>query len=362
MPATFNKQKLKGKIRIANLNSSSLGLVIPFQPSMWKDLSTQTIYNYASGLVLKQLNEKAGVENLDNFLGRLKTIFIKLNFNSHRKSLALILSPEEDKMIYLDFQVKPYVCLGETIYFLDLIADVEWEPDFYLLQVQEKRVQLFQYNQNHLIKIFEQVHDDDAYADLNIKNELFQNAAYIIKLMNGKNNKPVFITGSAQQIEAFNKIAPHPEIIFKKIRTGEIFFGEIIESLISEITEEWHHWQSEFFSGKILIAHKTNSFISNIDAVLQSLTKKADGFLLMDKQFKLQLHNPKKSSRIFSVANEFINEVEKFLVRGNKIEITKTGLLKDMGGVVLLRSVSTGSSKGISYNRQSLIKGMENLF
>ncbi len=89
-----------------------------------------------------------------------------------------------------------------------------------------------------------------------------------------------------------------------------------------------------------MIAQKANVLISNTEAVLNALSHSADGLLLLDKRLKRQLYKSRRVNALFNTGDELMNQVERFLTRGNRIEITETGLLKNFGGIVLLQNYS----------------------
>jgi len=334
----------------------SMGLVIPFQPSMQKESQIESLVNFAIEAVKTKLSDRYGNGYATNLLVRLEKIFCKLDYHSHCKSLAIILTPDEEKIIYLDFHVKPAVFFGKSISLIDLVANSYREPDFMILHLQENNVKLFDANNGKLEKIYEQNHETNT-ADL------FKNASGVIELMNAGYEKPVFITGNSNLVNVFYANVSFSEIIFKKSDDEGDITHHKVQLLESEISHQWNHWESKFLAGRLLFAKKVGLLINNIDAVLQVLCKKADGLLLMDKYFKMQLNKPNAGNDIINISKELINQIEHFLARGNRIEITETGLLKDMGGIVLLRNIVPGTSAGFSYrSRYSEKNGVGILF
>ena len=51
---------------------------------------------------------------------------------------------------------------------------------------------------------------------------------------------------------------------------------------------------------------------------------------------KQQLYKSRRANALFYTKDELMNQVERFLTRGNRIEITETGMLKEFGDIVLL--------------------------
>lgn len=324
---------------------SSLGLIIPFQPSMWDEKSTEATWQHAIQIVQAKMNGRYSAECTGKVITRLGNLFAKLNFNTHRKSLAVILTPDEEKVIYLSYPVKPAVFSARSVSLLDLAANTQQEPDFYYLVINKDYASLYDYNSKQLRKVFEQNNE-------NCPVKLFKGVSNTIELLNSKYEKPVFITGMPNLVEGFCNNSSYSKHFFTLLYHASPFSNEIIQSLIKEITAHWSYWHSKFIKGKILIAQNAGMLISNIDAVLKALGKGADGLLLIDKHLKRKIQKPNVTGNaFFKMADELINQIEKFLGRGNRIEITESGLLKDMGGIVLLQGIKPGNTEYKPYNR-----------
>ena len=356
MPAIFNTLTPVISKEEARMVLPSLGLVLPFQPSMQKESQIVSLVNFATEEVKTKIPERYGDSNATNLVVRLEKIFGNLNYRSHRKSLAIIITPDEEKIIYLDFRVKPAVFFGKSISLIDLVANSYRGPDFMILHLQENNVKLFDANNGKLEKIYEQNHETS------IAN-LFKNASGVIELVNANYEKPVFITGNSDLVNVFYANVSFSEIIFKKPDDeGDISHNKM-QLLETEISQQWNHWESKFLAGRILLAKKFGLLINNIEAVLQVLHRKADGLLLMDKHFKMLLKKPNEGNDIINISKEMIYQIEHFLARGNRIEFTESGFLKDMGGIVLLRNIVPGVTARFSYrSRYSEKDGVGILF
>jgi hypothetical protein len=330
MPVLQGRNVAVQKIIKPQPEFSSLGFVIPFQPCMWDEKSVQSAWDNAMQIVETKMKGSYSEECTNKVLARLEKIFNRLNFNTHRKSLAVILTPDEEKLIYLSFLVRPVVFSGRSVSVIDLATNIQREPDFYYLVLNKDYAGLYDYNNKQLRKVYEQSNETCLV-------NIFKNAAAVIELLNSKNEKPVFVTGSPNLVEQFCNSEYYAENYFPLLYHKAPFSSEIIQSLVKEITNHWNYWQSKFIASRVLLAQKANALVSNAEAVLLALRKSTDGLLLIDKRLKQQLQKSARTGNaIFHIADELIGQIEKFLTRGNRIEITETGLLKDMGGIVLL--------------------------
>ena len=324
---------------------SSVGFIIPFQPSMWDEKKIESAWNTAMQMVETKLKEKYSEECTSKISFRLKILFGKINLNTHRKSLAIFLTPDEEKIIYLSFPVKPVVFSGNFISLLDIFDSMQHDPDFYYLVLNKGYVCLYVYNNDQLSKVYQQ---NDDITSVN----LFKNASNTIELLNGKYEKPVFVTGRPNLVEQFCNSEFYSDNYFTLLYHKTPFSIQIIQSLINEINKHWRYWRSKFIVSRVLLAQKSNGLISHVEAVLQALRRSADGFLLIDNRLKNQVHKSISGKIVFQLADDVECLIEKFLARGNRFEITETDILKDMGGIVLLKYASLDIQGGPVTNKR----------
>ena len=351
----------KRKIIKAGSATSSLGLVIPFQPCMQDERTIQNMLKHATEAMHTKLEGSADSAYANDMFTRLEKVFSKLNYNSHCKSIAMILKLYEEKVIYLNFRVKPVTFFNKYVSALDLAANTESEPEFYLLLLQENNAELYEYHNNHVHKVYTKK-QEPGFDRINDSDCLIKQVLHTLIFLNNKNDKPVFVTGNAQLVIEFYNASLFPELIFKKVQAVTEYTNDKIGLLAKEIINQWDCWQSKLVSGKIMLAQKTNSLISNIEAVLQALRRSVDGLLLIDTRLKRQLYKSRRVNALFNTADELTDQVERFLVRGNRIEITETGLLKDFGGIVLLQKNTSCISESLSAGRHQAFNNTGSLF
>jgi hypothetical protein len=347
MMDTYRKQGIKKKIKVRKA-FSSLGLVIPFQPSMWDDKTVLAELIHVLKTVSKALREKYTEECADKVLHRLENIFIRLNFDTLRKSIAIVLDSDKEKIIYLSYAAKPALFFGKSVCLLNLVTNVPREADFYFLVFDEGDVRIYEYCNRQLGKVYEhQTTRLNSHTNNGI--DLYPIVFTQIALMNYGYKKPVFISGKEEEMDMFLNRCPFAAITFKKNNLIMKYPIEIIKLMALEINFQWRSLQAKFIEGRIKLAAKSNTLIVNKQAVLQALHKNWDGLLLLDKRLNKQLQKSKSAVPVFEAADELLLEVERFLTRGNVLQITETGLLKNFGGIALLVKENTGLEEVFFY-------------
>lgn len=315
----------------------SMGLVIPFQPSLVDLKSIHANLNYTLELVQAKLESNYQEKHLKTIIDRLKKIFSKLNYNSHRESVAIIIKEEEEKIIYLNYSGKPVLFINDTFSLLDLVANSFKNPEFQLLVLNRERAELYEYFNNSQHKVFEQT--PELCTDINSVSEcLFLRITNILKLINKRNDKPIFVfSQDEQQTNKFCEYFPYREIVFKLKISSEEDIPSTINFLGEKIKQQWDHWQAKLVRGQIAIAKKNVTLFSHLNSVIKALKRSNDGLLLIDRLMKDEIHKSLEDETSFLSTQKLTVEIEKFLARGNRIEITEAGLLETFGGIALIK-------------------------
>ncbi|MEO6845195.1 MAG: hypothetical protein ABI184_08480, partial [Ginsengibacter sp.] len=276
---------------------TKLGITFPFQPSMQDKRLIQSTLEYITKSVEIKLKENYNSAFQKSTLARLERIFNRLNYNTNKKSVAILIGPDEERITYLNFFTKPLIYFNKNISILDLVANMNNQAEFFLLFSRETKSMLFEYYNGKLHKEYETsdggfISKGSGYQRLMEKptrDDRDQQILNVLKLMNPKYSKPVFVTGTTECVDRLWNTAPFREIMFKK---GSAFLNapeEKLEFLASEINAEWRYWHYEFLAGKIALAEKSNHLFSKISAVSEGLRCSRDGLLLIDKYYKKQL-------------------------------------------------------------------------
>ncbi len=331
MPMSERKIRIRKTSEIRT-EISSMGLVVPFQPSIWDDKTSVEMWSNLLCMVKIEMELKYTKECTDIIIARLQKLFSKLNFNTHRKGLAVVLRPADEKIIYLNVPVKPVLFFGGSISVLDIAANIQQDPDFYYLVLHKDYTSLYDHSSKQFRKVYEQ-------NNKTCKVNLFKKISDVIELLNGKNEKPLFITGSPNLVEQFCNSEYYSKKYIPLLYHKAPFSIEIIHSLVNEIIGRWDYWRSKYVKGVVVLAQETNGIISSKEAVFRALQAGADGFLLMDKRLKRELQKSTERDDSSQNIDDYLNQIEKFLARGNRMEIADS--LKNMGGIALLSNKST---------------------
>lgn len=330
------------KSKKAKFPITTLGITFPFQPSLYDKKFIQTTLTYINKAVATKLKEKFSSDFGESILARLDKTFSKLNYNTQKKSVTILIDPDKETITYLDFFTKPSIYFNKNISLFDLLSNTYSQPEFFLLYSVETKSILFEYYNGKLHKNYETKESgfisSQRLEGKPTRSNRNQQILNVLKLINQKNSKPVFVTGNTQQVNMLYNTLSFQEIMFKKSSTFLNDAEGKLNFLASEINDEWRYWHYEFLARKIELSKKSNQLTSKIGAVSEALKCSKDGILLIDKYYKKQLIKSLRLNPLFKPERIWMKHLERFLTRGNRIEIVKAGLLKNYGGIVLLEN------------------------
>jgi len=327
----------------------SLGIILPFQPCMEDKKVLQNC--------LKELQEKVFIKlhkTLHNALAeimfqRLQVLFNRLDHHSQCKSVAIVIAPYEEKLIYLNFSSIPVINLRKHLTLLELTANIIIQPDFYFLVLQQNEAIFYEYCHHKLHTVYASKLDISLNETTN-RIHLFEKLALIIKRINRNSEKCVFVWGSRNLIELIGNYYSDPFIFFDLSQTSGEKIKILIEQKVQDIVSHWSYWHKKFIIRKIKNLKIKNSLIAGVDELIKALSNSRDGLLVMDKDFFKQLNKLHKSEKTFDAKLNLTVQLERFLRRGNQIEVMESTFVKKLGDVVLLPHEISGTGNLASLN------------
>ena len=344
----YEEYPILSRVKKPFTKQSKLSFVMPFQPSMWNEHGIKSALSQITILASAKLRNKYIAKDAENILGRLQRLFRTLNFYTHSKSVALILSKESEKIIYLNFPVQVFISCDRSISILNLAVG-QPETDFYIVVINIDKIVLYEHVNCHINKLYEQQSNETSRnAGIDAGKKISSVLAYMTDMY----QKPVFIIGTREQLSSIKWVSPFPETTFEIIKPAASNSADAIQIIVKEIIVRWQYWLSGFHLININRAAKNDSLIFSSEKVFEALCKNAGGLLLIEKRLKKELYKRADFFSQYQGDNNFICQIEKFLSRGNRLKFKENGLLKNWGGIVLLPEKMYGYPGDLSFENQ----------
>src|SRR6185437_3491325 len=222
------------KVGETDYNLPSLSIILPFEPKM------QSKSELTSSL--QSVVEKVEKKIFDNFyidmallvIQKLKYIIKNLDFSTHKKSIAIYVSPVFEKVLYLNVEVDERIVLDKSFHIQDLIKNKKELHQYLLLQLTEKECRIYVNESGEMQKIFfSRLENFLEYADplyhrlkikdcdrecVNINIEKFlRRIDNSLDYIMDSYHLPLFVIGNEEVLNHFNNVTNHAILIIENI-------------------------------------------------------------------------------------------------------------------------------------------------
>src|ERR1035438_9156837 len=118
-------------------NFPSVSIVLPFEPKMKSKRELTLSLQTALYKIENDLFGQFSMEMTILVLQKLKMVLKDLNYSTHKKSIAIYVSPVFEKVIYLNIEVEEKVMVGTSFHIRDLVKSKKLSREYLLLQLLE---------------------------------------------------------------------------------------------------------------------------------------------------------------------------------------------------------------------------------
>lgn len=307
----------------------AVSIVLPFNPKMTAKEELSASLKSACELVEKSLLKQYPPELALLLLQRLKNIFQQLNYSTHKRSIAIFLSPVFEKQLYLDMDVVPKVIIDESFEIRDLINCKKISRQFLVL--------LFQPQQMHILlgEPGKQTRILSTHIEYSNEAALKQADLTLGQLIRAY-NLPTFILGKSTILETFRSLTINSDSIIDFIPfSGSERDSPDIEKKLKPYFDQWANWQQQRALLHLSAAETTQRLTIGMSEVWKEAMHHNGKLLVVERDFYFdgfQPHNP------YSYIKDAVDDIiEKVLEAGGEVEFVEPGKLTDFGKIALIR-------------------------
>ncbi len=308
---------------------TKLGLLMPYCPGMDGDKDLTRVKQACLDTVLKKMQGQFTEICINKLLERIRGIFFLLREETSGKSVGIILSPFDEQVYYLNFPVAMEVFLGKEINLVELATNIPMPASFFMLAMDEQHVRLYDCDNGKCSKVVE-------YRGEFLDQNTFTKIDSAIELLNMIERKPVFVTGTELALKQYNQYTDQPLWHFLQLKAIDTISFLTIDELSRNIFRQWKYFYSNYLRHIILESQKKSALIPGAISVLASLSRAVDGILLIGKQFYRKLKLPQSDQVFYPALRNLLLEIEKFILRGNRIVLVENKFIGQMGQIMLL--------------------------
>lgn len=342
----------------------AVSIIMPFEPKM--SLKKELLHS------LELVADKVELELLENYpedvdvmvMQKLRTIIKNLNFNTHKKSIAIYVSPVFEKVLYLDISVEEKIMIDESFEIRDLVYSRKQSHKYLVLQLSSKANRIYLGNSESFIRIVSNT-PESAYAFINDVPERVANFSdnrerkeilmdkflhYTDKgldIILNSYKLPLFVMGTGRILGHFKKITKHDSAVIEYIQ------GNYEETTVPELKEilephlaDWKKVMQRDLLNQLDEAAGRQKLATGMRDVWREAVNKKGRLLLVEKNYMYAAEHGSSDEIIykatepynkFSYIKDAVDDVmEKVLENGGDVEFVDEGLLKDDHHIALI--------------------------
>jgi hypothetical protein len=343
----------------------AISIIMPFEPKM--SLKTDLINS------LKIAADKAEQELQYNYpdemnmvvMQKLTAIVRTLNFSTHKKSIAIYVSPVFEKILYLDIPVEEKITVGDSFEIQDLLSIKKQTQQYLVLMLSNRESRMYLGDPSSLARILSNTPEcifnyvngaSERAANFQkqiepqeiITNKLLLHTDKTLDIILNTYPLPLFIFGTEKIINHFKRITKHALAV--TAYTADYFEEITIPELkrkLQPLINNWEKIKEKHLLNQIGAAVVKNKVAAGIRNVWGEAMNRKGKLLLIEKNYKYAgaqgnidevIYHAVEPYCKFSCIKNLVDEViEKVLENGGDVEFVSGDLLKGYQHIMLIK-------------------------
>jgi hypothetical protein len=348
----------------AVLYRPAISIIMPFEPKM----SLKKELNHS----LKTVSDKVEKELLENYpneivmlvMQKLRAIINNLNFNTHKKSLAIYVSPVFEKVLYLDIAVEEKIIVDKSFEIRDLVYSKKQLHKYLVLLLSGKESRIYIGNSETFVRIvsntsesvFAYMNDIPEkvanFSDMSDRKEIVMNKFLhfidnSLDIILNAYHLPLFVLGTKRILGHFKKITKHAGLIIEYVQGNyeEATMPQLKEIIYPYVTD-WKKVIQKNLINQLEEAAGKKKLVFGMKDVWREAMAQKGRLLVVEKNFMYAAQQGSSEDVIyktiepynkFSYIKDAVDDViEKVLENGGDVEFVDEDVLKDYHHIALV--------------------------
>lgn len=345
----------------------AISIITPFDPKMVSKRELANTLNLATEKVEQKLLENYSDELAMLMMQKLEGLFSNLNFSTHKKSIAIYLSPVFDKVLYLDIPVEQKITVDESFEIRDIVYSKKQNLNYLVLLLTTKELAMYLGDSNTFVKIVsdvrspvqanenklpEQTSDSSSVPERNkiVLDEFLHRTDNTVGIMLNAYRVPLFILGTEDIVGRFKNLTKHSAAIVEyiKVRDENLTRDELTQILEPYIAD-WKLVTQKDLLNQLKDAAGESKLAVGLKDIWREAMKRNGRLLVMEENYMYVSRHSGIDNIIYKAINPYSkfshikdavgNIIEKVLENSGDVEFVDRGLLNNYGHIALVQYV-----------------------
>lgn len=343
----------------------AISIIMPFEPKMSAKAGLAQQLKFATDKVEREIKQNYADDLAVLIIQKLRAIIKNLNFNTHKKSIAIYVSPVFEKVLYLDVPVEERIIIDESFEIRDLVYAKKDIHKYLVLVLSGKSSKVFIGNTTTFIKVKSNVPDHAAafvndaperaanFSDPSDRKEtilkkfLHQTDEGLTLLLQAY-QLPVFVLGAKKVMGYFKNITKNEKSITGYVHGNyEEATEPELQVILNPYVNDWKKVKMEDLRHQMEKAASAGKLAAGIKEVWKQASQHKGRLLIVEKNFMYAAQHGSNEEIIYKLTepyNKFSHIkdavddiIEKVLEHGGDVEFVDEGALNDQQHIALIQ-------------------------
>lgn len=342
----------------------SISLIMPFDSKIGLKAELDYKLKMAADKIENQLRENYPEEKAVPVIKKLRKLVGELKYDTHKKTIAIFVSPLMEKVYYLDYPFEEKIIIDDSFEVRDLIYSNKQKQQYLVTLLSGKECKLFLNIKDEFIPLnlhvpanIEAYRNDINEKTANFSDEQERKEILLKKFLHSidtglsaviqEHKLPVFVMGTEKTLGLFKSVSHNANHV-KAYITGN-YENETtpeLRHILAPYISEWKKQLQHELLKKVDAAMSSKKLAYGIQQVWKASTEKKGKLLIVEKNFMYPAQhgsNPdviykydELTNSAFYIRDAVDDIIEKVLDSGGDIEFVEEGLLDEYGRIVLI--------------------------
>jgi hypothetical protein len=345
-----------------------VSIIVPFEPKM--SLKTELSHSLKTAFdkVERELLESYPGEICRLVMNKLGVILKNLNYNTHKKSIAIYVSPVFEKVLYLDIAVEEKIIVDESFEIRDLVYSKKQMHKYLVLLLSGKESRIYIGNTVAFVRIVSntpesiQAYINDIpervanFSDMSERKEILMEKFLhhidnSLEIILNAYHLPLFVLGSERMLGHFKSITKHKAAVIEYVHGNyEEASLDKLKKILDPHVADWKKVKQKDLINQLEEAANKKKLATGIKEVWHEAMNQKGRLLVVEKNYMyaaqhgsadyLIINLSEPYSRFSYIKDAVDDVIEKVLENGGDVEFVDEGLLKNYHQIALVQYYS----------------------
>ncbi len=272
-----------------------ISIVMPFEPKMKDQRELSLTLNNALLRAEEELQANFPNDVTETLSEKLRMILQGLDYDTHKKSLAIFVSLVFEKVFYLDMEVQTTITIDNSFGLRQLINSKKEIRQYLLLILGESESKMYFRDGQSLLQVFanrsdsvmKENHEKEKDRGLSFTDIYLRHIDSVLGILLPSFKVPFFVLGNKTINDQFKKITKHSSYIIEYI---DHYYDDItlhqLKKAVDPFTRDWAKVKQKTILNQLKNASSQKKVVTGIDNVFSEVMRHQGHLLLVEKDYR----------------------------------------------------------------------------